>query len=483
MNKLKRNIIYNLSYQILVLILPLITAPYLSRVLGVDGTGTYSYVSSVAYYFQIASTLGLANYGNRAIAKVKDDRRKVSKTFWSIYFMQFGIGAIVFIVYLIYSSFLSDPEFKTYYFAFIPYVLSGIIDINWFFFGLTDFKFTTIRNTIVKLLSLICIFAFIKTKEDLLLYFIIMGASFFLSSALLWTRVRKNVDFYRPSLNEIVVHIKPNLILFIPILAMSIYRVMDKIMIKELSSITQNGYYENADKIIAMALTAFSAVATVMMPSVSNMVAQGKKDEIKSLLRDTMQISMFLGFGMMFGLIAVGRIFAPIFFGAEFQETGVLIQFLALTIVMSGWKAVLRSQYIIPYEKDKAYVISLVAGAVVNVICNYYFIQRYQARGAVIGTILAELVGFIIQTAVAAKDIEIWKLMREGLIFAFPGLIMWGIVEVFLRFTKGSIVALCCAILIGVIAYLMLCMITMQFFDKNRLKYYRQRYLSLGRRK
>lgn len=117
MNKLKRNIIYNLSYQILVFILPLITAPYLSRVLGVDGTGTYSYVSSVAYYFQIASTLGLANYGNRAIAKVKDDRRKVSKTFWSIYFMQFGIGAIVFIVYLIYSSFLSDPEFKTYYFG------------------------------------------------------------------------------------------------------------------------------------------------------------------------------------------------------------------------------------------------------------------------------------------------------------------------------------------------------------------------------
>jgi len=196
-----------------------------------------------------------------------------------------------------------------------------------------------------------------------------------------------------------------------------------------------------------------------------------------------MQISMFLGFGMMFGLIAVGRIFAPIFFGSDFQETGVLIQFLAVTIIISGWKAVLRSQYIIPYEKDKAYVISLVAGAVVNVICNYFFIQLYQARGAVIGTIAAELVGFIIQTAVAANDIDIWKLMREGLIFVFPGLTMWGIVEVFLSFTKGGIVPLCCSILIGAITYLILGTITMQLFDRERLKYYRQRYFNLRRRK
>ena len=107
-----------------------------------------------------------------------------------------------------------------------------------------------------------------------------MGLTFLLSNILLWTRVKTNTSFYKPTIQEITVHIKPNLILFIPILAMSVYRVMDKIMIKELSSITENGYYENADKIITMALTAFSAVATVMMPSVSNMVAQGKKQEV-----------------------------------------------------------------------------------------------------------------------------------------------------------------------------------------------------------
>lgn len=482
MNRIKSNIIYNLSYQILILILPLITAPYLSRVLGVDGVGTYSYVFSVAYYFHIAITLGLANYGNRAIAKVKDNHELVSKTFWSIYFMQVSIGIVATVIYVSYSLFIVEPAYKLYFIAFIPYILSAVLDINWFFFGLTDFKFTTIRNTIVKILSLICIFIFVKTKDDLLLYFIIMGATFLLSNLLLWTKVKNNAGFYLPSVKEITVHIKPNLILFIPILAMSIYRVMDKIMIKELSNITENGYYENADKIITMALTAFSAVATVMMPSISNMVAQGKKDEIKVLLRDTMQISMFLGFGMMFGLVAVGRVFAPIFFGAEYQETGILIQLLATTIVISGWKAVLRSQYIIPFEKDKAYVISLVAGAIVNVICNFYFIQLYQARGAVIGTIAAELAGFIIQTAVAAKEINIWKLMREGLIFAIPGIIMSAIVMLFLHYSESRILTLFIGIIIGIAVYLLLGLLTLRIYDKDRLRYYRERYFTFRRR-
>lgn len=481
MNKIKSNIIYNLSYQILILILPLITAPYLSRVLGVDGVGTYSYVFSVAYYFHIAITLGLANYGNRAIAKVKDNHEMVSKTFWSIYFMQVSIGIVATVIYVFYSLSIAESTYRLYFIAFIPYILSAVLDINWFFFGLTDFKFTTIRNTIVKLLSLICIFIFVKTKDDLLIYFIIMGATFLLSNLLLWTKVKKNAVFYLPSVKEITVHIKPNLILFVPILAMSIYRVMDKIMIKELSSITENGYYENADKIITMALTAFSAVATVMMPSISNMVAQGKKEEIKVLLRDTMQISMFLGFGMLFGLVAVGRIFAPIFFGAEYQETGILIQLLATTIVISGWKAVLRSQYIIPFEKDKAYVISLVAGAVVNVMCNFYFIQLYQARGAVIGTIAAELAGFIIQTAVAAKEINIWKLMREGLIFAIPGIIMSGIVMLFLHCNEKSILSLCIGIVIGIVVYLLLGLLVLRIYDKDRLRYYRERYFTFRR--
>lgn len=133
MGKTKKNIIYNLTYQILILIIPLITAPYLSRVLGVDGVGSYSYVQSVSYYFYIIILSGLSNYGNRAIAKVKDDRKAISKTFWSIYLMQLITGIFVIIAYCIYIALFADRAYRTFFIAFSPYILSAVIDINWLF--------------------------------------------------------------------------------------------------------------------------------------------------------------------------------------------------------------------------------------------------------------------------------------------------------------------------------------------------------------
>lgn len=487
MSKTKSNIIYNLTYQVMILLLPMVTAPYLSRVLGVDGIGTYSYVMSVAYYFYIVILSGLTNYGNRSIAKIKDERDKRTKTFWSIYAMQFLVGVVTTLIYLFYTFFIAEEQYRLFFVAFIPYVLSAVIDVNWFFFGLTDFKFTTIRNTTIKLLCLVMIFVFVKQDDDLMKYFIIMGASFFLSSLLLWTRLRKHVDFYVPNIKEVIVHIKPNCILFIPILALSVYRVMDKIMIKEISNVTQNGYYENADKIITVSLTIFAAVATVMMPSVSNMIAKGQKDNVKSLLRDSMQMSMFLAVGIMFGLIAVGRVFAPIFFGKEFYESGILIQLLSVTVVLSGWKAVLRSQYIIPFEKDKAYVLSLVAGAAVNLVCNIIFIRLYQARGAVIGTLAAEIVGFVIQTYVSSKEINVKNLFKDSVYFIIPGFAMMIVVNLYLNFVKYGIINLCIAIIMGIVLYCIFSIFVMYLFNRSRISYLKNRYFNflnrIGRKK
>lgn len=476
MGKMKSNIIYNLLYQMLILALPLISAPYLSRVLGVAGVGTYSYVYSIAYYFYIAIVSGLTNYGNRSIAKVRDKKDRLSKCFWSIYCMQLTMGLLIALAYIVYVCCYIEDTYKLYFVAFIPYVISAISDISWLYFGLLDFKFTTVRSTIVKLLSIFAIFVFVKDSGDLLWYFLIIAATYFLSNALLWTQLSKYIDFYKPTAGEVLAHVKPNMILFVPILAISVYRVMDKIMIKELASITELGYYDNADKIITVALAVFSAVATVMMPSVSHMVEQEEDDKIKALLRDTMQISMFLAFGMLFGLVAVGPTFAPIFYGEEFKETGIIIQLLAITVVLSGWKAILRSQFLIPYEKDKSYVISLVIGAVVNLVINCIFIPIYKARGAVIGTILAELTGFIIQTAIASHEMDVIRMFKDGCIFILPGAIMTGAVVAFLNSVTPSITSLCCAILIGIGIYCLLGIAVLLLYDKNRLMYYVKKY-------
>lgn len=452
MNKIKTNIIYNLGYQIFILIIPLITAPYLSRILGVEGIGTYSYVSSVAYYFFLFITLGLNNYGNRCIAKCEKNKNQLGKMFCSIYTMQLLLGIIMTVIYIVYTMAFVEEEYRLFFALYIPYVVSAVIDINWFYYGLTEFKFTTIRSIIVRIMSLVLIFVFVHDENDLTYYFIIMALSYVMSNVFLWPRMKRYIVLYKPSVQEVLIHVKPNLILFVPILAISIYRVMDKIMIKELASVIENGYYENADKIITMALTGFSAVATVMMPSVASLVAEGKDEKVKQILRDSMQISMGLGIGIMFGLMAIGTCFAPLFFGKEYYETGILIQLLAVTIIISGWKAVLRSQYLIPYEKDKAYVISLVAGAVVNVICNLHFIPIYAARGAVIGTIIAEVIGFLIQTIIAASDLNIFVMFKDALLFIPAGVLMYMVSKNIVVYLP-SVLGMMFSIFVGIILY------------------------------
>lgn len=206
-----------------------------------------------------------------------------------------------------------------------------------------------------------------------------------------------------------------------------------------------------------------------MMPSVSSMVASGNSTKLKQLLRDSMQVSMALGIGMMFGLMAIGPVFAPLFFGREYFETGILIQLLAITVVISGWKAILRSQYLIPFEKDTSYVISLVVGAIVNVMCNFYFIPKYSARGAVIGTIIAEIVGFLIQTIVASKDIEVNTLIKDTLIFVPAGIIMFVLSSLIIYFIP-TFKGLLLSIIIGIISYSGLCVFYLFYFKEEDLR-------------
>lgn len=471
MSRIKTNIIYNLGYQILVLIVPLVTSPYISRVLGTEGVGTYSYVSSVAYYFFILVTLGLTNYGNRYIAKNREDKVARSKAFWSIYFMQLMVGICILIAYIIYSRYIAEGPYRTYFLIYTIYIIGACLDVNWFFFGMEDFKLTTIRNTIVKLITVVLIFTLVRNEKALEMYFLIVAGSTLLSNAILWTKIPVSVTFYKPSIKEILIHIKPNFILFLPILAISIYRVMDKIMIKHLSDVIQSGYYENADRIITISMTAFSAVSTVMMPAISNMVANKDNDTVNRMLYDIMQGINGLSIAMMFGLMAISKKFAPLYFGDEFAESGILLIGLAPTIFLSGWKNVIRSQYLIPYEKDKAYMISLVSGAAVNIVVNMICIPVLGARGAVIGTIFAELVGFIIQTYVAAKEISILTIIKQAIVLVPGGLLMGAFVILLLNLLPYSLLSIMLVIIFGGLLYAALSIIALKVFDKKRFEY------------
>ena len=421
---MKKNFIYNIIYQFLILILPLVTVPYVSRVLGAEKIGIYSYTYSIAYYFMILAMLGLNNYGNRTIAKARNDKNKLSKQFCSIYAFQLITSITMIIMYFLYIV-IFDNKYRMIAFIQAMYVVSSVFDINWFFFGIEKFKLTITRNTLIKFLSLILIILFVKTQNDIWKYTAILSGSTLVSNIVLFSFLRKYIKICKVSKEDVLKHLKPNLVLFLPVIAVSIYKIMDKIMLGVLSTVVEVGYYENAEKIIQVPLTIITALGTVMLPRVSNMLSNNKEEEVKKMIAKTMPFIMFLAFPMTLGIIGVSKDFSIVFFGSEFEKSGYLIQLLSITLIFLSWGNVIRTQYLIPKEKDKEYVISAFIGAIINFVCNCFFIPKYASIGACIGTIAAEFFVMLFQSIVVRKELNFKEYITGSIGFLIKAVVMF----------------------------------------------------------
>lgn len=453
---MKKNFIYNTVYQILILILPLITVPYVSRVIGADGIGIYSYTYSIAYYFMLIAMLGLNNYGNRTIAKVRDNKEMLSEEFCSIYAFQLIMSIVMVISYIIYVAFFNN-QYKLIALIQIMYVLSAAFDINWFFFGIEKFKLTITRNTIIKILSLILIFIFVKGPNDVWKYTVILSGSALLSNIILFSFLHKYVKFTKVTIKNILKHLKPCSVLFLPVIAVSIYKIMDKIMLGNMSKVTEVGYYENGEKIIQVPLAIITALGTVMLPRVSNMISNNQEDSVKKIISKTMPFTMFLAFPMLLGICAISRDFSIMFFGNEFEKSGYIMQLLSITIVFLSWGNVIRTQYLIPKERDKEYIISAFLGAIVNFIMNCIFIPKYASIGACIGTIAAEFVVMFYQSWVVRKELQFKEYTLNSLRFLVKAIIMFIIILLIgSQIKNNDIIKVVTQVLVGAIIYALL---------------------------
>lgn len=455
MSNPKKNFLYNVIYQLLILIIPLITAPYLSRVVGVSGVGIYSYTYSIVYYFMLLTMLGVNNYGNRTIAKVRGNKEELSKNFWGIYLFQLFMGLIMLLFYFLYLC-LFNIEYKNIAIIQSLFIISAILDINWLFFGLEEFKKTITRNTIVKVSNVLLIFIFVKTKDDLWKYTLIMSGMTCVGQIILWNYAKEKISITKIKINDILIHIKPNLILFIPVIAISLYKMMDKIMLGFLTSVTEVGFYENAEKLVSIPTTIITALGTVMLPRISNIISNGETEKIEKYISKSIGFVMFMSFPMCFGLISIGYNFAPLYFGIEFQKTGILIMMLAVTLPFLSFANVLRTQYLIPNEMDKIYIISVSLGAISNLIMNFIFIPKLESIGACIGTIVAEAIVMIYQTYSLRKKLPIKKYIKEINQFFAKSIVMLLFIYP-LNFTElKPLIKLLLQILIGIICYLLL---------------------------
>ncbi len=463
-SKLKTNFLFNLSYRIVTLLTPLITAPYVSRVLGAEGVGEYSFTYAVAHYFMIFSLLGISDYGNRSIARVRDDREKRSRVFYEIYYLQLLMTTVLTVAYVLYTLFFAENRFV----AIVQgiNVISIAFDITWFLFGMELFKITAIRNICVKIFSVILILVLVKTEEDVWLYALILAASTFISYVTVFPLIRKYVVRPVVRFSDLRVHIKPVIILFLPVIAINLLNYFDKIMVGAMANKTELGYYENAEKIIQIPNSLITALGTVMLPRVSNLVAnRADAGLLAGFLKKSFMFVAFATSAFAFGICAVAQEFVPIFFGEGFEGVTVLIYFLAPTMLSISFGNILKTQYLLPNKRDVSFVVCLLTGVTLNLVLNYLLIPVYGAAGASAATLVAELVIFAMEWVLSFRHIPVSDCLKDIFVFLIIGAVMF--LAVFRISLESSIITLLVKIFLGAAVYIGLTLIYMYLFRRE----------------
>ena len=452
--KVFKNYIYNVIYQIITIILPIITAPYVSRVLGAEKIGIFGYTLSIVTYFTLVSAFGMTKYGQREIAYVQGDREKQSKIFWELCTIK--LISVIFFALLFFLVFCISGEYVIYYRILLFEIIAVFFDITWFFQGLEDFKKVVIRNTIVKLISIACIFLFVKTQQDLFKYFLIYVVSTCAGNLTLWLNIHKYVDKVKVKFRDLKKHLLPMLSLFIPQVAVSIYTVLDKTMLGKLvNDMAEVGYYTQSQRIVKIALTLVTTLSIVMMPRISSVFSKNDKKKIKEYMDLSFRFNWFMGTVIAFGIAAISPTFVPWFFGAGYDKVIDLLIYTSPVIVFISFSTTIGSQYLISIKKQNVQTVAVVSGAIINVILNFILIPHLKSTGAIIATLAAELSISLIEICyvVSRKHVELSSVISKFYNYLFSGIIMFVIIRLMQRIMSVSVAATFVQIVVGTIVY------------------------------
>ena len=450
---LKKNIAISTVYQVLLIILPIITAPYVARVLGPDQSGIYDYTNSIQTYFAMFAALGTASYGAREIARVRDDAALRSKLFWEIELMTVMTSAVCIIVWFIFIAF--TPQYKVIYLVLTMGLFSTMFDISWFFAGMEQFKYTVTKNAACKLIGVVLVFLFVKKQEDLLLYIIIITASTMIGNLSMWLyvpRFTQKVDFKTLKFGR---HFRETLIYFIPSIATSVYTVLDRTLIGVITkNKAENGFYHYTMQIVNMmkALT-FSSLNMVLGSRIAYLFAEEKYDEIKVRIRDSINYILFMGIGICFGLSGVAKRFVPVFLGPGYDRVIIMLMLMSPIVVIIGVSNCLGSQYYTPSGNRKLSAKFIIIGALVNLVLNLILIPRYWGYGAIAASLIAEMVITVLYLKFCKGYLTVDTIVREGSRKLAAGVAMFAVIRIIDRFIASDIIALLIEVAVGFSVY------------------------------
>lgn len=388
-----KNLLYSVVVNVLNVAIPIITVPYTSRVFGVDNIGIVSFAMTYAAYFGLFISLGIPIYGVREVGKYRNDKEERDKIVSELLKILTISTIICTSLYVI--SIFSIPRLKEEW-EFLLVAGVGLVlmplGVDWYFTGRENLKIIATRSIIVRTLGLIALFTFIRSKEDLILYLILNAI--INAGSQVWTfviMIKKEVTLRWNNLNT-KRHVRPVLVLFISSLAISIYTMLDTIMLGFLSDYTEVGYYSSAIKISRLLLPIVTAAAAVALPRISRLYKERNFPELERVANKSFAFMALLAPPMTIGLIAITPKFVPLFFGTEFIGTIPSMMIVSTIILLVAVNNFYGPQLLIGCGKDKVFMYAVLFGTISNFALNLAFIPLWGSVGASVASVIAEIV-------------------------------------------------------------------------------------------
>ena len=408
MASLKKNIIFNYINTITGLIFPIVTFPYASRVLLPEGIGLVNFQLSIINYIVLFTSLGIPLYAVKEIAKLRDNIEERNKTTLEILLLSFYLCIIGYGIVFLLGSFVAklNAHIQLFYILSSTILFTGL-GVNWFYQGIEDFKYITVRAVIVRILSALSLFIFVKDENDLLIYGAITVGTTVGNNLINFLHLRKFVSLstirtYKLNLKK---HIKPALRIFVLNLIISIYINLNTVMLGFIDNEYAVGIYTAGNKIPHIVLSVVSSMGAVLLPRCSNLVAIGRMDEFTSVCQKGIRFICCMAIPFTAAIFMLATPIVYIFGGEEFLPAVDVVYYTAPVIIFIGLSNIIGIQILYPLGKEIIVIYSTILGAIVNFILNLILIPLYSAYGAAIATLVAECCVLVYQIGVGKKYI------------------------------------------------------------------------------
>lgn len=453
---LKANFIYNVINTVSGLLFPLITYPYVFRILTADGVGQVNFFNSIISYITLLTGLGIPLYGVREVARVRDNIKELSQTTMEILSLNLLLNIIGYII--VFILYFTVNEIKQDYILFILLSLSIVlttIGCSWFYSGIEDFKFVTLRGISVRIICTIFLFLAVKTKSDLywygVYYVLVSTGNYIINFIFLRKRISFNLIIWKEF--NIVRHIKPALSVFVFNLITSIYLNLDKLMLGFIQNTQAVGYYTAATQISHVILTLATALGAVMLPRASNLIKTGQTDEFYRLANKSYNFVLMLTMPFCFGCIVMAPILIHVFCGDSYEPSINTLRIISPIIVALGMSNLIGMQMLYPLGKINIVTISTCVGAVLNLVLNSCLIPSLAQDGAAIATVAAEVGVTTTQVILARKYIKFKIISRQFIKYFLSALLMAFVCALVCRIEASDIVLVFVVPAVGALFY------------------------------